>query len=87
MAPPWVSPWYVVGGALIWYFMTFGFYIGNMGLNASGGILLQDTIYASPTLKDTITLSIVAVVVAILAGLNPAFMASRMEPVDALRGK
>lgn len=78
---------YVVGGALVWYFTTYGFYIGNMGLNASSGILLQDTIYASPTIKDTVTLSIVAVIVAVLAGLNPAFMASRMEPVDALRGK
>lgn len=78
---------YVIGGALIWYFSTIGFYIGNAGLNATSGLLLQDTIYASPTLKDTITLSLVAVIVAVLAGLNPAFTASRMEPVDALRGK
>jgi len=78
---------YVIGGALVWYFSTYGYYIGNMGLGGGGGLLLQDTIYAQLTAQDTITLSIVAVIVAVLAGLNPAFMASRMEPVDALRGK
>jgi len=78
---------YVIGGAMVWYFSTYGYYIGNMGLSASGGLLLQDTIYAQLTMPDTIKLSIVALIVAVLAGLNPAFMASRMEPVDALRGK
>lgn len=77
---------YVIGGVLVWYFSTYGYYIGNMGLSG-GGLLLQDTIYAHLTLEDTLTLSLVAVIVAVLAGLNPAFMASRMEPVDALRGK
>ena len=64
----------------------YGYYIGNMGLSG-GGLVLMDTIYANLTIKDTITLSIVAGIVAVLAGLNPAFLASRMEPVDALRGK
>ena len=77
---------YVIGGAMVWYFSTYGYYIGNMGLSG-GGLVLMDTIYANLTIKDTITLSIVAGIVAVLAGLNPAFLASRMEPVDALRGK
>ncbi len=76
----------LVGGVMVWYFSTIGYYIGGYGLSG-GGILMQDTIYAHLTLSSTITLSIVAAVVAVLAGLNPAFMASRMEPVDALRGK
>jgi ABC-type lipoprotein release transport system permease subunit len=75
---------YIIGGVMVWYFSTYGFYIGNMGLT---GILIQDTIYARLTVQDTINLSIVAIIVTLLAGLNPAFLASRMEPVDALRGK
>jgi ABC-type lipoprotein release transport system permease subunit len=77
---------YLIGGALVWYFSTYGYYIGNMGLSG-GGLVLMDTIYAHLTIEDTITLSIVAAIVAVLAGLNPAFLASRLEPVDALRGK
>jgi ABC-type lipoprotein release transport system permease subunit len=66
------------------YFNRFGFYIGNMGLT---GILISDTIYAKLTLNDTISLTIMTFVVTLLAGLYPAVMASRMQPVKALRAE
>lgn len=61
-----------------------GFYIGNMGLS---GMLIGDTIYAELKLSDAINLAVVALVVTLLAGLLPAVIAARMEPVEALRAE
>jgi putative ABC transport system permease protein len=72
----------ILGGLAVAYFTKFGFYIGNMGIT---GILISDTIYTYLTLNDTVTLSIIALVITLLAGLYPALLASRLEPVDALR--
>ena len=55
-----------------------------MGLT---GFLVTNTIYARLTLDDTINLTIMSFVVTMLAGLYPAVMASRMEPVEALRAE
>jgi ABC-type lipoprotein release transport system permease subunit len=38
-------------------------------------------------MEDTVNLSILTFVVTLLAGLYPAVMASRMEPVEALRAE
>jgi ABC-type lipoprotein release transport system permease subunit len=65
-------------------FTIHGFYIGNMGLT---GFMVTDTIFAKLTVNDTISLSIVTFIVTILAGLYPAIMASRMQPVEALRAE
>jgi len=65
-------------------FNIHGFYIGNMGLT---GFMVADTIFAKLTVNDTINLSIVTFIVTILAGLYPAIMASRMQPVEALRAE
>jgi len=74
----------ILGGLVVAYFTQYGFFIGNMGVT---GILIGDTIYTQLTLKDTVTLTIMAFVVTLLAGLYPAVMASRMEPVEALRAE
>jgi ABC-type lipoprotein release transport system permease subunit len=74
----------ILGGLLLAYFVSHGFYVGNLGL--SSGFLLGTTIYPQPTLTDTINLTIAAFVVTLLAGVYPAVLASRMEPVTALRG-
>ncbi len=74
----------IFGGAMVAYFSNFGFYIGNMGVS---GMLISDTIYTYLTVQDAVTLSLIGIIVTVLAGLYPAVLASRMEPVDALRGK
>ncbi len=61
-----------------------GFYIGKMGMT---GFMVADTIFAKLTLNKTISLSIMTFIVTILAGLYPAIMASRLQPVDALRAE
>lgn len=73
----------ILGGLMVYYASTVGFYIGNMGIT---GILLGERIYAYLTVKDTVSLAIVAFIVTLLAALYPALLAARMEPVTALRG-
>jgi ABC-type lipoprotein release transport system permease subunit len=78
----------LMGVALGWIAVSLfninGFYIGKMGLT---GFMVADTIFAKLTLNDTINLSILTFIVTILAGLYPAIMASRLQPVEALRAE
>ena len=74
----------ILGGLVVAYFTKYGFYIGNFGVT---GILLNDTIYTELTLNDAVNLTIAAFVVTLLAGLYPAVLAARMEPVEALRAE
>jgi len=72
-----------LGGLMVWYASTVGFAIGDMGVS---GMLFGDRIYGYLTLADTVTLSATAFVMTLLAGVYPAILAARMEPVTALRG-
>jgi ABC-type lipoprotein release transport system permease subunit len=72
-----------LGLLVVTYFTRYGFYIGNMGIT---GILIGNTIYTDLTLKDAINLTLIAFIITLLAGLYPAVLAARMEPVDALHG-
>lgn len=74
----------IVGVAGTLYFNVNGFYIGNMGLS---GITIADTIYARLTMDNLINLTAMTFIVTIAAGLYPAVMASRMQPVEALRAE
>lgn len=74
----------VLGWLAVYAFNVNGFFIGNMGLN---GFLVSDTIRARLTMDNIINLSIMTFVVTLLAGLYPAVMASRMQPVEALRAE
>jgi len=74
----------IIGIAGTMYFNVNGFYIGNMGLS---GMAMADTIYARLSVDNLINLTITTFIVTILAGLYPAVMASRMEPVQALRAE
>ena len=71
----------VIGGVLVYYATNTGFYFGNLGIT---GIMIGERIYASLTLSDMITLTILTFIVALLAALYPALLAARMEPVEAL---
>jgi ABC-type lipoprotein release transport system permease subunit len=75
----------IIGVLATLYFNINGFYIGNMGLSSS--MAIADTIYAKLTVDNLISLTIMTFVVTLLAGLYPAVMASRMQPVEALRAE
>ena len=74
----------VLGLMSVFLFNIKGFYIGNMGLT---GFMVANTIFAKLTLSSVINLSILTFIVTILAGLYPAIMASRLQPVEALRAE
>ena len=74
----------ILGVIGIYLFNIHGFYIGNMGLT---GFMVSNTIFAKPTMNSTVNLSILTFIVSILAGLYPAIMASRLQPVEALRAE
>lgn len=71
----------ILGGLLVWYASVYGFYIGNYGVS---GILIGETIHAFLTWNDAILLIVMTFVITLLAALYPAFLAARMEPVEAL---
>ncbi|MFT3890887.1 MAG: ABC transporter permease [Anaerolineales bacterium] len=68
----------------VYLFNIKGYYIGNMGLN---GMLVSDTIRARLTADNIIRVTILTFIATILSGLYPAVMASRLEPVAALRAE
>lgn len=74
----------ILGAIGVYLFNIHGFYIGSFGLT---GFMVADTIFAKPTINDTVNLSILTFIVSILAGLYPAIMASRLQPVEALRAE
>jgi ABC-type lipoprotein release transport system permease subunit len=74
----------IIGLAGIALFNINGFNISNMGIS---GLMISNTIYAKPALAESINLAIAAFIVTLLAGLYPAIMASRLEPVAALRAE
>jgi len=74
----------ILGGLVIAYFTRYGIFIGDFGIT---GVLFSDTIHTKLTLEDTVNLSVLALLVTLLAGLYPAILAARMEPVQALRAE
>jgi ABC-type lipoprotein release transport system permease subunit len=73
----------ILGGIVVYLAATRGFYIGDMGVT---GMILGERIYAYLNISDAVNISIAALVITLLAGLYPALLASRLEPVTALHG-
>jgi ABC-type antimicrobial peptide transport system permease subunit len=48
---------------------------------------MANTIYPKLTSDDALKLALIAFVITLLAGLYPAALAARMEPVEALRAE
>jgi len=74
----------VFGGLVVGYLTRVGFHLGDVG--TSTGFLLGTTVYPDLTLNATVNMSIVTFIITLLAGIYPAWMASHMEPVEALHG-
>jgi lipoprotein-releasing system permease protein len=70
-----------LGSLLSAYVQQYGFFIGDFGIT---GILIGERIYTYLTLNDIVTLTIMAFVITLLAALYPAWLAAKMEPVEAL---
>jgi len=69
---------------VVGYLTRVGFHLGDVG--TSTGFLLGTTVYPDLTLNATVNMSIVTFIITLLAGIYPAWMASHMEPVEALHG-
>ncbi|GAB4501142.1 MAG: ABC transporter permease [Anaerolineales bacterium] len=74
----------LMGGALALYFGQTGIYFGDIGVS---GMVMGDRLYPFLMLEDVINLTITAFIVTLLASYYPARLASRMEPVQALRAE
>jgi ABC-type lipoprotein release transport system permease subunit len=72
----------IIGGIMVYFASTYGFYIGNYGVS---GFLVGETIYAYLTFNDAFTLVLLAFIVTLIGALYPAVIAARMEPVEAMR--
>lgn len=73
----------LIGWALSLYFGKVGIFFGDLGMSAD--LLFEDRIFTFLTIDSALNTVITAFVITLLASLYPARMASRMEPVEALR--
>lgn len=73
----------VLGILIVSYLGRTGFYLGDFGIS---GMLIANTIYPELTTDAIVNLTIIAFIITLLAGIYPAALAARMEPVEALRG-
>lgn len=73
----------LLGWGFAAYFRKVGIYFGDLGLS---GFYLGDRIYTYLTPQDTINLTIASLIITLLASLYPAWLAARLEPVEALHG-
>ncbi len=75
-----------IGGVVVAYLTRYGFPLSIEGFGITG-MLFADKIYTELTIQDAVTLTVMTFIVTLLAGLYPAVLASRMEPVEALRAE
>jgi putative ABC transport system permease protein len=75
-----------IGGLAIAYFTRFGLPLDIEKFGFTG-MLFRERIYTQLTIQDTVRLTLMSFIVTLLAGLYPAVLASRMEPVAALRAE
>lgn len=77
----------VLGGLGVTYLATAGLPIGEAAAagEASDIITYGNILYARFSLSDTVSLSIEELIITLLASLYPAWLAARLEPIEALR--
>jgi ABC-type lipoprotein release transport system permease subunit len=77
----------LLGGLGIGYFAKYGIEIGDMAGTTSAAMPVSSTIYAHFPVNDVVSLSVTGLVITMLAALYPSWMASRLEPIEALRAQ
>jgi ABC-type lipoprotein release transport system permease subunit len=75
-----------IGGVFIAYFTRYGLPV-NFEAYGITGMPFPDRIFTRLTVDDAVSLTLMTFIITLLAGLYPAVMASRMEPVSALRAE
>ncbi len=73
----------LLGALMGLYSERVGFFIGEYAVS---GFLLSDRLYGQLALQDVINLSLLAFFITLVGAIYPAWVASRMEPVEAMRG-
>jgi len=76
----------IIGGIAVAYLTRYGFPMDVSGFGLTG-VFFTDKIYTQLTVRDTVNLTTMTFIVTLLAGIYPAVLASRMEPVAALRAE
>jgi ABC-type lipoprotein release transport system permease subunit len=77
----------LLGSIGIGYLAKFGLVIGDAAGTGSAAMPISSTIYAQFPLRDIIILSATGLVITMLAALYPSWLASRLEPIEALRAQ
>lgn len=73
----------LVGGLLSWHLATVGMNVGSM--SGSVDIAMGDVLYGSFNWGSIGSAFLFGVLIAVVAAIYPAWMASRLEPIEALR--
>jgi ABC-type lipoprotein release transport system permease subunit len=76
----------LVGSLIVEYLSVVGIDIGAAASTIeSTALAFGERMYAEHSLRDTVVVSVMAFVITLVGSLYPAWYASRMEPIEALR--
>ena len=76
----------LLGSLGVEYLSRVGIQVGDVAeIAASSQMSIGEVIYPAHSVKDVIIVSVTALVITLIGSLYPAWYASRMEPIEALR--
>ncbi len=73
----------ILGEAISWYFDVVGIPMPEMTKEI--GVAIGDRLYASVSGRDVVLALAIGIIVAVFGSIYPAYIASKMRPVEALR--
>ncbi len=77
----------LLGSLGVLYLATEGYHIGDVASITTASVAYGETIYARFAPGAMAALSFAGMIITLLASLYPAWMASRLEPIEALRAQ